>query len=69
MTPLVSSILGFPEEKGNACVMLEIEEDEEESKSSPEMGSAGGRKTSSAVAPASAVLVLVDMDRCQTLCN
>lgn len=46
-------------------MMLEIEEDEEESKGSPEMWSGGGRKTSSAVAPAS----VVDMDRCQTLCN
>ena len=38
MTPLVSSILGFPEEKGKACVMLEIEEDEQEEESPRSMG-------------------------------
>lgn len=41
--------------------MSEIEEDEEESQGSPGIISGGCRKTSSSMAPASAVLELVDM--------
>lgn len=47
--PLVSSILGFPEEKGKACVMLEMGEYEESLKSL-EIGG-GDRKTSPGEAP------------------
>ena len=63
MRPLVSSILGFPEEKGKACVMFEIEDDDEESQGPPEIMSGGWRKTTSSetVGPAMAALELVDM--------
>lgn len=62
--PLVSSILGFPEEKGKACVMLEIEEDDEyeESLGSPEIMAGCDLKTSPGEAPACAVLELGDME-------
>lgn len=42
--------------------MLVIEEEEEESKGSPEIVSGVFRKTSSAVAPATTVLELVDIE-------
>ena len=64
MIPLVSSILGFPEEKGNACVKVDKEVEEEEQGDSlgwPGTTIEGGRITSSGDAPPITVLELVDM--------
>lgn len=65
--PLVSSILGFPEENGKACVMFEIDDEEEEyekSLGSPGVIEGGDLKPSfGGEAPARAVLELGDMER------
>jgi hypothetical protein len=63
MTPRVSSILGFPEEKGKAWVKAESEEEEEEEGvvESPEIIAAGDRNASSFEGPAGTELELVDM--------
>lgn len=62
MTPRVSSILGFPEEKGKAWVKAESEEEEEEGVvESPEIITAGDRNASSFEGPAVTELELVDM--------
>lgn len=59
MTPRVSSILGFPEEKWNAWVREESDEEEAES---PDIIAGGDRNTSSFEGPAGPALELVDMD-------
>lgn len=61
MTPRVSSILGFPEEKGKAWVKPESEEEEEGVVESPEIITAGDRNSSSFEGPAVTELELVDM--------
>lgn len=60
MTPRVSSILGFPEEKGKACVRDESEDvmEVEVEVESPEIIAGGGRDTSSFDGPAISVTVV-----------
>ena len=71
MTPRVSSILGFPEEKGKACVRDESEDDMEVEVEveveSPEIIAGGGRDTSSFDGPAISVTVVevVGMTGCK----
>lgn len=71
MTPRVSSILGFPEEKGKACVRDESKDDMEEELEveveSPEIIAGGGRDTSSFDGPATSVTVVevVGMAECK----